>query len=74
MAFGAEFIEAYQEQRKVGKAKPIGGVDTGNPTRDAEILASDLQALAQRREPGLEIRRRNAAAAQGLTPPEVKPR
>lgn len=73
MTSGAEFIQAYQEQRKIGKAKPIGGVDTGNPTRDAEILASDLQALAERREPGLEIRRINVAAAQGITPSEVKP-
>ena len=72
MISGVEFGNAYQEQRKIGRTKPIGGVETGNPRRDAEILASDLQALAERREPGLEIRRRNITAAQGIIPIETK--
>lgn len=73
MISGVEFSIAREEQHRIGKAKPIGGVDTGNPTRDAEILASDLQVLTERREPGLEIRRRNVATVHGITILEVKP-
>ena len=73
MPTALEFAIAHEAQFLAERRKPIGGVDTGNPTRDAEILAKDLQTLAERKESGLEKRRVIFAIALGIQLPEPKP-
>ena len=74
MPTALEFAIAHEAQLLAERDKPIGGVDTGNPSRDAKTLAEDLKALAKRREPGLEKRRAIFAIAHGIQLPEPKPR
>jgi len=70
-----DIFNAKAAQRERDRSKPIGGRDTGNLIRNTEILADDLRTLAERKEPGLSIRREVEAAFRGLDQPKkAKPR